>query len=319
MPCTKCKDQVDITDLSSLYIIHKCQACGREIKLKPIITKKGIKIENGRLVIPKEYLKISANPLKSRAYLTEAGVGWLANLIFVGDFLNKRDELDKELQEEANYCLESLRSSSLIKDLDIENPSHAEEIKDRLKENQYGIDWWTYVYRIAINEVQARIKEGDSIKAAWAMGYAQRCRSLIVFRREFEEAVWMGQSARQVIDITRIWNSNKENDKEDFWQEIFNHKPYILSQVFSVPVVFIQDKAYVGGMNIDKKDAKFIDFLYAIESSKESLLIEIKTPKTKLLGFKYRGIYRPSSEIVGAIIQTDIRQLLKNSIAITIG
>ena len=87
------------------------------------------------------------------------------------------------------------------------------------------------------------------------------------------------------LDVISTWDSNKKNDEEEFWQQVFNENPYMLSQVFSVPVVFIKDKAYVGGMNIDKQFAKFVDYLYATETSKDSILVEIKILVHKVARF----------------------------------
>jgi hypothetical protein len=98
-------------------------------------------------------------------------------------------------------------------------------------------------------------------------------------------------------------DANRENSDEEFWQIQFNQNSYVLSQVFSVPVVFIQDKAYVGGMSVDRSDARFVDYLYSGDTSNEAILIEIKTPMTPLLGSKYRSIYRPSAELSGVLIQ----------------
>ena len=94
---------------------------------------------------------------------------------------------------------------------------------------------------------------------------------MLVFKENFEEVVWMGNSAKRIIDVIQKWYENKSNNKEDFWQQIFNENPYVLSQVFSVPVIFINDKAYVGGMNIDRQNAKFVDYLYTNESSNDAL------------------------------------------------
>lgn len=73
-------------------------------------------------------------------------------------------------------------------------------------------------------------------------------------------------------------------------------------------------------MNIDRQNAKFVDYLYTNESSNDALLVEIKTPETKLLGTKYRkGVYKPSSELSGAVVQAlDYkRDLVKNIMHIT--
>jgi hypothetical protein len=66
---------------------------------------------------------------------------------------------------------------------------------------------------------------------------------------------------------------------------------------------------------------RLVDYLFLHESSREAVLVEIKAPIAKLLGTKYRGIYRPSREIVGAVVQAlDYRTtLVKNHGAITEG
>jgi hypothetical protein len=71
-----------------------------------------------------------------------------------------------------------------------------------------------------------------------------------------------------------------------------------------MPVTFIQESAYVGGMQIDKKDARLLDFLATGGSGNDAILIEIKTPMTPLLGRQYRGnAFAPSRELGGAIVQ----------------
>lgn len=88
-----------------------------------------------------------------------------------------------------------------------------------------------------------------------------------------------------------------------------------------MPIVFIEGKAYVGGMRVDRNEARFVDYLYSAESSREAVLVEIKTPETKLLGSKYRGVFAPSSELAGAIIQVmDYRaELIQNYKDVTRG
>jgi hypothetical protein len=69
-------------------------------------------------------------------------------------------------------------------------------------------------------------------------------------------------------------------------------------------------------MNIDRQNAKLVDYLFSVETSKDSVLVEIKTPVTKLLGSKYRGTYRPSSELSGALMQAlDYRSTLITNIS----
>jgi hypothetical protein len=66
---------------------------------------------------------------------------------------------------------------------------------------------------------------------------------------------------------------------------------------------FLREKAYVGGMTLERSDSRFVDYLYSIESSSEAILIEIKAPTTPLLGRLYRGIFPPSKDLGGSIVQ----------------
>ena len=226
------------------------------------------------------------------------------------------------IKENEKYCDNILKVSKLIEGLDIENPEHSEEIFKKLKVNQDTLEWWSLLFGMYNSIAEKAIEQNDAKRAAWAMGSAERCRSMCVFKDNLEEVVWIGHSARRIIDVIRKWHSNKENSNEEFWQVVFNENPYVLSQLFSAPVIFIKDKAYVGGMNIDRGDAKFVDYLYTNESSNDAMLIEIKTPGTKLLGAKYRkGVYKPSSEISGSTIQVlDYRrEISKNIQTITSG
>jgi hypothetical protein len=141
--------------------------------------------------------------------------------------------------------------------------------------------------------------------AIWATAVAERYRALWVFKQQFEEAVWMGQSARTLTETFSTWQANRANDDEEFWQTTLQESSYALSQLFSSPVTFIKGKAYVGGQQIDGKNARFVDFLFSGGAGDEAILIEIKTPKTPLLQkSKYRSsIHAPSTDLAGSVVQ----------------
>jgi hypothetical protein len=86
---------------------------------------------------------------------------------------------------------------------------------------------------------------------------------------------------------------------------------------FSVPITLIKEKAYVGGQGIDRKDARFVDFLFSGGSASEAILIEIKTPITPLLNKQlYRGnVHAPSSDLTGSLVQVaDYRRSLNRDL-----
>lgn len=107
----------------------------------------------------------------------------------------------------------------------------------------------------------------------------------------------------QIKQVLKIWDNNKENDNEEFWQNILSEYSWVISQLFSHPLVIFSNKAYIGGKNISNKRGNIVDFLYQNKITENVILIEIKTPQTKLLGAKYRQTYAVSNEISGALNQ----------------
>jgi hypothetical protein len=105
-------------------------------------------------------------------------------------------------------------------------------------------------------------------------------------------------------NVLKIWEDNKSNDNEEFWQVTLSENSFVLSQIFSFPVVLLEGKAYLGGKNIANKGGNLIDFLYSNNFTNNVALIEIKTPKTRILSSKYRdNVFSLSSELSGAVVQ----------------
>lgn len=104
--------------------------------------------------------------------------------------------------------------------------------------------------------------------------------------------------------LLQIWEVNKNNSDEEFWQKTFEQHAWAISQVFSHPVVIIQKKAYVGGKAIDNTGGNVVDFLYRNKITANLVLIEIKTPTMKLIGQKYRNTaFSISQDLSGSVNQ----------------
>lgn len=100
------------------------------------------------------------------------------------------------------------------------------------------------------------------------------------------------------------WSDNRDNSDEEFWQRLLSHQTFVLEQIFHLPIVIIKSKAYMGGKTVLNKGGKIVDFLVKNKITKAIGLIEIKTPKSPLLGTEYRDdIWNVSSELSGAVIQ----------------
>ncbi len=100
-----------------------------------------------------------------------------------------------------------------------------------------------------------------------------------------------------------------ESDDESAWQALIEQESWVVSQVFSDPVVIVKGKVYVGGKDHTGKKGNEADFLYKRRISDDCLIVEIKTPKTPLLKTEreYRNrVYNVDKELSGATQQ--IRQ-----------
>lgn len=320
MACSKCADVVERPDLP--HVIRQCEGCGRELRIHERGAHGiGFNVRKGdKVVIPGDWLKLSLNPLKSTGQFPRYGLQWFAQQIHLEDLPRKKEEIGAEIDRLEAQCDSILKASKIIEGLDIANEDHADEIISQLKANQDTPEWWAFLMGTFISFLREAMETGNVQQAVWAMGCVERCRSMLLFKEHLEEVVWMGQSAKRVVDILRTWDANKVNDDEGFWQITLRENVYAISQVFAVPLVFIKDSAYVGGMNIDRQDAKLVDYLFSQESSREAVLVEIKTPATRLLGPEYRGTYRPSTELAGALMQAlDYRRSLSKNLSGLLG
>jgi hypothetical protein len=116
--------------------------------------------------------------------------------------------------------------------------------------------------------------------------------------------------------ISRMEDLLKRTKIEAEWQKFFKDNPLVLNLAFNFPINIIQDRAYVGGTAVQKHGGKLADFLAKNQLSESAALIEIKTPKTRLLSSKpYRqGVFAPHGELAGAIAQVlDQRHTLVTS------
>jgi Domain of unknown function (DUF4263) len=316
MTCSKCIDVVERPDLP--HVVRKCEGCGRDLHIHERGSHGiGFNIRKGdQVVIPSDWLKLSLNPLKSTGQFSRYGLQWFAQQIHLEDLPKKKEEIGAEIDRIEDRCNSILKASKIIEGLDLESSDDAEAIIAKLKANQDTPEWWAFLMGMFIRFLREAMETGNVQQAVWAMGCVERCRSMLLFKEHLEEVVWMGQSAKRVVDILRTWDGNKSNDDEGFWQVTLRENVYAISQVFAVPLVFIQESAYVGGMNVDRQNAKLVDYLFSQESSREAVLVEIKTPATKLLGAKYRGTYRPSTELVGAVMQVlDYRRSVSKNLS----
>jgi len=259
---------------------------------------KGIQIRDGeQFVIPSGSLTLSLNPLQSTGYLFRPGVEFIASTLFLEASPKKEREY---VTSRPSLKINSVRPSMPFlrcKDSTSTRRTIWKKLSAIMESHRSTSEFWAFWTGMYLARARLAIQARNAAQSAWATACAERCRAMMLFKQSFEQVVWMGHSVKRIIDILKVWEANRENADEEFWQTVFNENSYVLSQVFAVPTVFIKDKAYVGGMNLERTDGRLVDFLFSAESSREAIVIEIKTPKTKLLAAKYRGLWPPSREL----------------------
>ena len=111
---------------------------------------------------------------------------------------------------------------------------------------------------------------------------------------------------------------------ESDWQNFLNTNPFILGLAFGYPIIKVQDQASVGGRKLSGRGEKFTDFLVKNSMTNNTAIVEIKTPRAKLLNDKsYRDeVFTPSASLSGSInqaldqkyrLEREITQIKENS------
>lgn len=306
MEC-ECSAVVEISDETRPYVIRTCEKCGRKMKLRETTKGRGIEIIKGdQFVIPAQFLTFSANPLKGRGRLYRHGLSWFSHEIFADQILSSNAEGIKTYVEGQSAKLdEFLKASERLKGIDFEGDAGLSSARlfEVAGQDKHSAEW----YALVAAGLYASLATGELTvnDAIWATAIAERYRALWIFKQNFEEAVWMAQSARTLTETFSLWRANQGNGDEEFWQRTLTESSYVLSLLFSSPVTFIQGKAYVGGQQIDGKNARIVDFLFSGGAGDEAILIEIKTPTTRLLqNSKYRpSVYAPTKDLSGSLVQ----------------
>ena len=116
------------------------------------------------------------------------------------------------------------------------------------------------------------------------------------------DAIMRVREIKELIDGIR---ENLENNSEEYWQSLFEKRPWIISQVFALPYMVFESQPYVGGKSISDRHGRFPDFLYRNNITGNVAIVEIKTPVTSLMSeTQYRdGVFAFHKDTSGAISQ----------------
>lgn len=248
---------------------------------------------------------ISLDYNKASGRFSRHGLPWYAQKLFFESQAQNPNEIKLTLNSYYNFAIEIIKNSPLLQGLDINTEEGRNEISDRLIANKNSSEYWAGRLIDEINSLfnNPNIEEKEIQKVLWEMNKLTNFHSMLIFKESLEPTIWSGYMINNLKNILEIWANNQENDKELFWQEKFSENSIILSQAFSFPVISIEGSIYVGGKNLKNKGANLVDFLFKNNLTKNTALVEIKAPTTKIIAKEYRAVYSITTDISGAIVQ----------------
>ncbi len=310
--CDECS--ASLIPLKSIHTIRPCQRCGKTTYVfEPGENGEGIQVRMGdRLVIPAGAISMGLDRSSSSGWFTRAGLGWFASMLLTAGEPETPDNISKLFDHYLEAFESVLSHSDAFRDIDLNSEAGAKAAVERINNSpdlKDSIEYWAFALISALAETKSALDQHDTPRTAWAMNRLTNAHAMIIFKRDLEDIAWRGYLTENLRDVLRVWNSNQGNSSEEFWQQTLATHPLILSQAFAVPIVILKSKAYVGGKGIENSQGKVTDFLVANGISGNAALIEIKTPKTKLIGASYRaGIFAVSPELSGAVVQVSAQR-----------
>ena len=269
----------------------------------------GLEISGGdRVVIPAGALRFSLDRQRGSGQFTYRGISWFVRTLIENDAADDQDQIRYSLGLSIENGEAVLQQSALLSDIDLDDESQFDAVFERLSEDQASPEWFAFL-KVAFAQIaQDAIDSGDAALAAWAAQRTALAHAAFIFERDLKPLIWRGYGsvgADQLGEALDLWQENRQNGAEDFWQEQLTLRPFLLSQLLAAAVVIEEGKAYVGGKGVSNKGGNVVDFLLAQPVLENVVLLEIKTPDAPLLRTtEYRGgIYGPSAELGGGVAQ----------------
>jgi hypothetical protein len=297
-------------ELTQPVVIHArrdCDICGRPVFKLP--GQGGLTVEEGDSVVaPAGAIKMSLDMSQSTGQFTFAGVSMFVQMLLGNQAADEAGKIVESLQAMYEAGDAFLEASPLLSDLDQDSEEGAKAGIARLEEKQDTPEWLAFLKAGFARIAEEAIAAGDAEHAAWAAQRSMLAHAGLVFERDLKPRIWRGYGnvgADQIGEALELWEQNKDNAGEEFWQQELTARPFLLNQLLAAPVVIEQGKAYVGGKGVSNTGGGLLDFLLRQAVLENVALLEIKTPATPLLqGSTYRaGVYGPSDDLGGGIAQ----------------
>ena len=236
--------------------------------ISPIILRE---TSTTRLIFSPTWVEISSNPLRGGFRFQRKGPN------------DNWDDIDHQalstLHKDEGYEL-NLKGEEITLLF-----SHLEEIKAVLE--RYGHSYGSRTFVLSEENTEGVLLQiGDSANRKLIV---QKLRELE--NQNFENLSSVVGSAR-LESVIEEFDTNIQNADESYWQGLFEEYPWILQQLFSFPVIYLNGETLLGGKNTSGRNGQggvVTDFLFKNGSNGSFAVVEIKTPDCELAGSLYRG------------------------------
>lgn len=308
--CADCGVSLVPLSETAFFLKRPCTQCGRDTYLFDKDPKtSGLRVVKGDRVSVNLNLLLKGLKLVGGVQFSRAGLDvFVRSLLLPAHDLIRNAEtgLPPVLDAWIAKAEEVLKLSPRLQDFDIETEEGAKAATELLlKKADTSAEFYALLLHVAASMTRENVAGASPWPAAGAAAMAATAHSMLVYKLEIEEAAWRGHSVETLRATLQLWESNRLNDDEEFWQQTLTSRSIVLSQVFSTPVLLIAGKAYVGGKSVANAGGHISDFLLTNAFTARTCIVELKVPTTPLLTPRpYRnGIYAPSSELAGAVAQ----------------
>ncbi len=310
--CDQCGHHLTMIEASP-QCERKCNNCGKNFYIYDGDEDgKGMKVLEGDEVLASAgaiSMSLEREISASRFSFSRYGISWYAQMLYYMDQAKQPEEVEQMLTKFEEDAILTLKSSPLLDGLSLDKDEDISEIIEKISSNKDTREYFALEVMAGCIWSKKCISENRTQEAILSMSRLMNARSMLIFKDTFEKFVWSGYLVGELRGLLKIWEENKHNANEKFWEDIFHSNQLVLSQVFSFPVTIFQKQAYVGGKGVSNRGGNVTDFLMQNPVSENVLLVEIKTPESKLLGSSYREtVYSINNDLTGAIIQVSIQR-----------
>lgn len=309
LPCERCP--LSLSPWRDRVCVRRtCTRCGKLQYEASHDPSTGPLVRKGeQIVLPKSLLERNLR-LTGGASFSRRGVDWLAAQLFLGPVVTSHDlgELQKGLRRMAGVSEEVLKRSEILSGLDLSTEEGVARAQKVALENRGDPAYAALMLHAhATLAADALSGEADPSRLSSAVAYAWSAgalNALFKFKIAFEDAAYLGNSIERLRWMISEWSKNQSNGSEAYWQKLLFSHPFALSQLFAAPVVVHGQSFLVGGVRAGGKRGKIADYLLRNQLTDAAVIVELKTPTTKLLGRQYRNdVFAPSQDLSGAIQQ----------------